>query len=86
MSIGYKSHVVLPVEIEPDSLQQRIGLAVDFQYGVCREICIPARAKLALAVNPSDLRSMPPQLAAALATVPRRGRRRDRQVAASGTR
>ncbi|MGI9411017.1 MAG: protein-disulfide reductase DsbD domain-containing protein, partial [Hyphomicrobiaceae bacterium] len=72
MSIGYKSHVVLPVEIELKSKDQRVGLAVDFQYGVCREICIPARARLALAVEPADLRSMPPQLAVALATVPRR--------------
>ena len=71
MSIGYKTHVVLPVEIEVDSTARRIGLAVDFQYGVCREICIPAQARLALAVTPNALRSMPPQLVSAIARVPR---------------
>lgn len=69
-SIGYKKHLVLPIRIEPQVEGQKIGLAVHLQYGVCREICIPAQAKLALEFSPSELRAMPPQLLTALESVP----------------
>ena len=70
-SIGYKKHVVLPVKIEAMNTSQKLGLAVQFEYGVCREICIPAQAKLALEVDLQQLRQMPPQLARAIDQVPR---------------
>ncbi len=69
-AIGYKKQVVLPIRIVPKDLDQPVGLAVNFQYGVCREICIPAQAKLALMVDPKALRVMPPQLADAIGQVP----------------
>ena len=75
-SIGYKSRLVLPIHVEPQVAGRKIGLAVDLQYGVCREICIPAQAKLALEFDPAQLRAMPPQLAQALDSVPLDGRQR----------
>ena len=73
-SIGYKKHVVLPVKIEAVNASQKLGLAVQFEYGVCREICIPAQAKLALEVDLQQLRQMPPQLAKAINQVPSSGK------------
>lgn len=75
VSIGYKKHVVLPVKIKAANASQKLGLAVQFEYGVCREICIPAQAKLALEVDLQQLRQMPPQLATAIDQVPRSGKR-----------
>ncbi|MEM8976058.1 MAG: protein-disulfide reductase DsbD domain-containing protein, partial [Pseudomonadota bacterium] len=69
-SIGYKKHVVLPVMVRTTNASSKLGLAVQFEYGVCREICIPAQAKLALEVDLASLRQMPPQLARAIAAVP----------------
>ncbi|MEM9358648.1 MAG: protein-disulfide reductase DsbD domain-containing protein [Pseudomonadota bacterium] len=69
-SIGYKKHVVLPVAVQAMNASSKLGLAVQFEYGVCREICIPAQAKLALEVDLKSLRQMPPQLARAIASVP----------------
>lgn len=68
-AIGYKDRVVFPVRIDPGS-GQNVDLAVRFEYGVCREICIPAQAKLALTVRPQDVRVMPPQLLSAIENVP----------------
>lgn len=70
ISIGYKKHVVLPILIQATNMAEKVGLAVQFEYGVCREICIPAQAKLALEVDLNNLRQMPPQLANAIAAVP----------------
>ena len=78
-SIGYKSRLVLPIAIEPQVAGRKIGLAVELQYGVCREICIPAQAKLALEFDPVQLRTMPPQLAVALDNVPRDARQRSQR-------
>jgi len=69
-AIGYEKHVVLPVRITLLDPAKPVSLAVDFQYGVCLDICIPARAKLALPISPSHLQSTPPQLAAALQRIP----------------
>ncbi len=69
-AIGYKKEVVFPIRIRAAEAGRPLGLALDFQYGVCREICIPAQARLALMINPEEVRSMPPQLAEAIARVP----------------
>lgn len=76
-SIGYKKHVVLPVMIQAQNMSEKLGLAVRFEYGVCREICIPAQAKLALEIDLNNLRQMQPQLARAIASVPKAGQGND---------
>ena len=77
VSIGYKKHVVLPVKIHAINSSEKLGLAVQFEYGVCREICIPAQAKLALEVDLQNLRQMPPQLVRSIAAVPVSGKNND---------
>lgn len=69
-TIGYKHHVVLPVLIEPKAPAQPVGIAMDTDFGICREICIPARAQLAAEVALADIAILPPALAKALDRVP----------------
>lgn len=50
ISLGYKGEVVFPVEIVPREPGQPIALKLAFEYGVCKDICIPAEARLSLTV------------------------------------
>jgi len=72
-AIGYKSHVVLPIRFKAADPALPVGLALNFQYGVCREICIPAEANLVLRISPDHMRVMPSQLAEALRLVSAQG-------------
>lgn len=70
VSLGYKHSVVFPVEIAPRSKGQPIDLRLAMDYGICRDICIPAEVKLSLAV-PEDAGPIDIPLAQALEAVPR---------------
>jgi DsbC/DsbD-like thiol-disulfide interchange protein len=71
VSVGYKKHVVFPIELTPEG-QAPVELVVGVFYGVCREICIPAEAELTLTLAPSDasIPSIGEALETALASVP----------------
>lgn len=72
VSAGYKHHVVFPIQIKPES-GATPELKLGAFYGICRDICVPAEAELALALKPGA--SIDPEIAkvldAALAAVPR---------------
>ncbi|CAN0067575.1 unnamed protein product, partial [Phaeothamnion confervicola] len=68
-SLGYTTSVIFPVEIETDNVSKPVELALDFEFGICREICVPAEAKLKLVIPPT-LAVMPPELAASYQKVP----------------
>jgi DsbC/DsbD-like thiol-disulfide interchange protein len=51
-TIGYKGNVTFPVRLKPKDASKPIDLRVAFDYGVCKDICIPAQAELALTVPP----------------------------------
>jgi len=71
-TVGYKKSVLFPVEVVPKDASRPVDLALDVEFGVCREICIPAEAKLKLTLAPSSLSGEPsPALRAALDKVPR---------------
>ena len=71
-TIGYKSAVIFPVEVVPSDASKPVGLALTAEFGVCRDICIPAEAKLSLALLPSQLEGdASPALVAAMERVPR---------------
>ena len=73
-TIGYKNSVLFPVEIVPKDPGQPVDLALTLEFGVCREICIPAEAKFSLALRPTGMSGSPlPAVLAALERVPRRG-------------
>lgn len=70
-TIGYKNRVTFPVRLAFADAAKPAKLRLKLEYGVCREICIPAEATLALDV-PRDLATaMPSPLAAAWTRVPR---------------
>jgi DsbC/DsbD-like thiol-disulfide interchange protein len=52
-TIGYKGSVTFPVRLKPKDASKPIDLRVALDYGVCKDICIPAQAELALTV-PAD--------------------------------
>jgi DsbC/DsbD-like thiol-disulfide interchange protein len=49
-SIGYKTSVVFPLEVTPKDPTKPVDLKLAIEFGVCREICVPAEAKLNLSV------------------------------------
>jgi DsbC/DsbD-like thiol-disulfide interchange protein len=69
-SVGYKSRVVFPVRLVAQNPAEPIELAVQFEYGICREICVPAEVALALTIAGGLSSPAPDQLAKALAAVP----------------
>ncbi|MBU1210269.1 MAG: hypothetical protein KJ587_03230 [Alphaproteobacteria bacterium] len=71
-SIGYKDNVVLPVIVTPADASKPVELALEFAFGVCRDICIPAEARLALDVPQSGAQDMPEGLKNALDQAPRK--------------
>ena len=55
-TIGYKGTVVFPVRLKPKDAGKPIDVRLAFDYGVCKDICIPAQAELALSIAPGDQR------------------------------
>ncbi len=49
-SIGYLDEVVFPIHIEPKEVGKPVDLNLKFEYAVCKDICIPAEAKIKLKV------------------------------------
>jgi DsbC/DsbD-like thiol-disulfide interchange protein len=46
-AIGYADELILPVRFYPESPDAQIDLALNVDYGICREVCVPARANIA---------------------------------------
>ena len=70
-AVGYKQSVLLPIEVTPQDPAKPVALKLALEFGVCREICIPATASLDLAIPAGSKRAPPPELLAALERVPR---------------
>lgn len=71
-SLGYKGAVIFPLEVVPKDAAKPVGLELVVSLGICREICIPAEARLSLTLPPSLLEGKPvPAVAAALERVPK---------------
>jgi DsbC/DsbD-like thiol-disulfide interchange protein len=79
ISIGYKQSVLLPIEVTPQDPAKPVTLKLALEFGVCRDICIPATANLDIAIPAGPKGAPAPELAAALARVPRpqQSRRKD---------
>lgn len=77
-TIGYKKHVVLPVQLTPKDPTKPIVLKVATEFGICREVCIPVQPMLNLVV-PADALSRDggARLHEAVARVPRPNARDD---------
>jgi DsbC/DsbD-like thiol-disulfide interchange protein len=53
VSYGYHGQVVFPVRVRPRDTTKPIGLNLKVDYGVCKDICIPAQAELSLKLGDS---------------------------------
>lgn len=71
-TLGYKHAVTFPLTIVPKDPTKPVDLNVTIEFGICRDICIPAEVKLRLLL-PADAAKVAAseQLAQALAHVPR---------------
>lgn len=70
VAYGYSERVVLPVLVTPADPEKPVTLEVSLDYGVCKDICIPAQAKMSLTLPP-ETEARNPALERALAAVPR---------------
>jgi DsbC/DsbD-like thiol-disulfide interchange protein len=68
---GYQGSVLLPVRVRPQDPSKPVGLALTIDYGVCKDICIPAQAELSLKLPKSALPAVRSALDNAVARVPR---------------
>jgi DsbC/DsbD-like thiol-disulfide interchange protein len=53
-AIGYDDEVVFPVKITPDRAGEPVTLALTFEYGLCKDLCIPNTVELRATI-PADL-------------------------------
>lgn len=51
-TIGYEERMVLPLLLTPDNPAEPISIRLNFTYGLCREICIPAQQDIAMEIAP----------------------------------
>lgn len=47
ISIGYDDEVLFPIKVEALNPSRPVALNVTFQYGVCKDICVPEQASVA---------------------------------------
>jgi DsbC/DsbD-like thiol-disulfide interchange protein len=73
--IGYRHQVIFPVELSPLDAKKPIELKLTIEFGICKDICIPAEANMALTIPPSAAGASD-ALVAALDRVPRAPDRR----------
>lgn len=67
-SIGYKTELILPMEITPTGLGEPITLRANLELGVCEEICLPMQVDLSAILRPGG--SADPDIRASLADQP----------------
>jgi len=70
-TVGYKEAVVFPVEVQAQDPSKPVGLKLAVEYGVCKEVCIPAEAKLQIELTGTADVETAAVLADSLAKVPR---------------
>ncbi|QGM45372.1 protein-disulfide reductase DsbD domain-containing protein [Methylocystis heyeri] len=69
---GYDSKVVFPLRVKPRNPEAPVVLELSLDYAACDRICLPTKARLALALPQSGASPFLADIAAALAKVPRK--------------
>lgn len=54
LTIGYQGETVLPLRLVPEDPARPIGLMLDVELGVCREICVFEQATIEAEIAPDD--------------------------------
>jgi DsbC/DsbD-like thiol-disulfide interchange protein len=70
VAYGYREGVLLPIRAVPNNRAKSVALRLKLDYGVCKEICIPASATLELKVG-MEASAYRPAIEEALARVPK---------------
>ena len=52
-TIGYHDQVVFPVFVKPEKLDAAVSLQLNMFFAVCKDVCIPAKAKAEAALSDS---------------------------------
>ena len=52
-TIGYHEQVVFPVFVKPENLDAAVSLQLNMFFAVCKDVCIPAKAKAGAALEAS---------------------------------
>ncbi|MBT9384855.1 hypothetical protein KM176_13375 [Pseudooceanicola sp. CBS1P-1] len=68
-SIGYKDHVVLPLQVVPKDPSQPVRLQGEINLGICEAVCVPLDVHV-VATLPAEAGHRDPPIAAALAGRP----------------
>jgi DsbC/DsbD-like thiol-disulfide interchange protein len=69
---GYDAGVVFPVRVTPKDLGKPVVLTLALDYAACGQICLPAKARLSLALPTAGASPFAARLRAAEASTPRR--------------
>ncbi|MDG1973379.1 MAG: protein-disulfide reductase DsbD family protein [Paracoccaceae bacterium] len=51
-TIGYEERMVLPLMLTPEDPAKPISIRLNFSYGLCSDICIPAQQDIAMEISP----------------------------------
>ncbi len=70
-AIGYEDEVVFPVKITPERQDEAVDLKLTFEYGLCKDLCIPNEVSLELVLAPDAGKGDAMLLDNALALVPK---------------
>ena len=71
-TIGYKGAVIIPIVVSATDPARAVTLALDIEYGVCKDICIPVQSRLELTIPPgTDAKPVGDALTQAFDRVPR---------------
>ncbi|KWT64368.1 putative thiol:disulfide interchange protein [Hyphomicrobium sulfonivorans] len=69
-TIGYKGSVTFPVRLKAKDPAKPIDVRLGLEYGVCKDICIPAEAQLALTLPANSDAETSEPLIAAMSRIP----------------
>ncbi|MBV0890782.1 hypothetical protein KTN05_02825 [Paracoccus sp. Z118] len=69
-TLGYHDELLLPIRLTPQAAGEPVALDVRLNFGLCEDVCVPARVRLAAAPEGDGF---DPRIAEALARVPAAG-------------
>ena len=69
-SIGYKSHLILPMRVIPEDRERPVQLRLNAEIGICDKVCVPVEFSLSSSLRPKRTKRTA-KIVAALASKPK---------------